>query len=291
MTRAYPMQEVAGETKEQRDHPHHRGITFGHESIGGSSWKFPKLSEDWKPLSGDEKHSGGGDTWHENKTFEEFMTQPKNALRGKQRLPMVGSIKHREFTELKADADKAVIVELCDYLDPAGKRFLTEERRLTFRSNAESRSIDVDQTLTASDGEIRFDDRKDAGLSIRVPASMAVDSKQGGQIINSAGITDKDAWGKSAKWCDYHGPVEGEHLGIAFLSHPRSYRFPTRWHVRGYGLFTANPFAQSDYDKALPDGTTTLKQGEQVKLRHRFIFHSGDAASAKIEEAWQEYAK
>ncbi len=82
-----------------------------------------------------------------------------------------------------------------------------------------------------------------------------------------------------------------DRLGIAIRNHPSSYRYPTRWHVRGYGLFTANPFAQQDYDKTLPDGTTTLKQGEQLKLRHRFIFHSGEAASAKIEDAWQQYAK
>jgi hypothetical protein len=120
---------------------------------------------------------------------------------------------------------------------------------------------------------------------------MAVDSKQGGQIINSDGLTDKDAWGKPAKWCDYHGPVEGEHLGIAFLNHPASYRYPTRWHVRTYGLFTANPFAQHDYGSTLPDGTTMLKPGEHLKLHHRFLFHTGDAAKTKIEAAWQQYAK
>jgi hypothetical protein len=291
MTRAYPMQDVSSEPKEQRDHPHHRGITFGHESIGGGTWKFPDTNEEWSAITGDEKHSGGGDTWHERMTFEEFMQNPKLALRGKQRLPMVASIRHREFTEAKADAEKATIVELCDYLDPGGKRFLTEERRLTFRVISEIRAIDVDQTFTATDGEVRFADRKDAGLSIRIPSSMAVDSKQGGQIINSDGFTDKDAWGKPAKWCDYHGPVEGEHLGIAFLNHPASYRYPTRWHVRTYGLFTANPFAQHDYDPTLPDGTTTLKSGEHLKLHHRFIFHTGDAANARIEAAWQQYAK
>src|SRR4051794_7402818 len=36
MARAYPMKEVEGE---QRDHPHHRGITFGHENANGvDSW-------------------------------------------------------------------------------------------------------------------------------------------------------------------------------------------------------------------------------------------------------------
>ena len=120
---------------------------------------------------------------------------------------------------------------------------------------------------------------------------MAVDSKQGGRLINSLGDADKDAWSKAATWCDYHGPVDGEQLGIAFLNHPSSFRHPTRWHARTYGLFTANPFAQHEYDKALPDGTTTLKPGERLKLRHRFIFHTGDEKSAKIAGAFADYAK
>ena len=85
--------------------------------------------------------------------------------------------------------------------------------------------------------------------------------------------------------------VDGEHLGIAILNHPASYRHPTRWHVRSYGLFSANPFAQHDYDSTLPDGTTALKSAERLNLYHRFIFHTGDAVTAKIEAAWQEYAK
>jgi hypothetical protein len=85
--------------------------------------------------------------------------------------------------------------------------------------------------------------------------------------------------------------VDGEPSGIAFLNHPSSFRHPTRWHVRTYGLFTANPFCQQGFDKNLPDGTVTLKAGEQLKLRHRFLFYSGNADTAKIEEAWQQYSK
>jgi hypothetical protein len=149
----------------------------------------------------------------------------------------------------------------------------------------------VDQDFIAEDADVRFDDHKDAGLSIRVPTAIAVDSKQGGHIVNSEGAADKDAWGKAAKWCDYHGPLGGEHVGIGFLNHPSSYRYPTRWHVRTYGLFTANPFAQRDYDKSLADGATTLTKGERLKLRHRFLLHSGDEKAGKVEEAWQQYSK
>jgi hypothetical protein len=271
MTRNYPMKEVEGE---QHDHPHHRGINFGCESINGS------------------------DSWAELATFEEMKANPKNAAKAQERIDHLGSCKHVEFTELKADADKAVIAETCDYLDHSGKKICSEARRITFRVAGDTRIIDFDQDFTTADAAAIFGDRKDSGLSIRVPTSMIVEGrvgdktiKPGGKIINSDGITDAEAWGKPAKWVDYHGPVEGEHIGVAMLNHPSSFRYPTRWHVRTYGLFTANPFASQQYDKSLPIGDFELKPGEHLKLRHRFVFHAGDEKSAKIAEAWEAYAQ
>ena len=256
MTRAFPMQEIAGE---QRDHPHHRGITFGHEHI-----------------------DDGTDVWTEPATYKPDSAQ----------LAKLGTVKHHDFTELKADNDRAVIAETLDYLDHDGKRLLTEHRRITFHLLAgDMRAIDFDQDLIASDGPVRFADSKDAGLSIRVPTSTAVDSKKGGRIINSNGITDADAWGKPASWCDYNGPVDGEQLGIAMLNHPTSWRYPTPWHVRTYGLFGANPFGSKVFDKSEPDKGIELKAGEQIHLRHRFIFHRGDEKTARIAEAFEAYAK
>lgn len=285
ITRAYPMADVAGE---QKDHPHHRGITFGHESTGGGTWKFPEKWDGDIPAA---FHAGGSDTWHEKRTFEEQLSNPKSATRGKQRLPFVGAIKHQEFTLLDADKEKATATETLDYLDGSGTRFMSEERRLTFRATGDLRMIDFDQDLIASDGPVKFDDRKDAGLSIRVPSSMAVDMKKGGKIVNSDGLIDVAAWGKPAKWCAYYGPANDEIVGIAFLNHPSSFRHPTRWHVRGYGLFTANPFFQHDFDKTLPDGAVELKPGERLKLRHRFVFFTGPLDASKIDAVWSEYAK
>jgi hypothetical protein len=34
-----------------------------------------------------------------------------------------------------------------------------------------------------------------------------------------------------------------------------------------------------------------LKKGGKITLRHRFIFHNGDEKSAKIADAFAEYAK
>jgi hypothetical protein len=284
MTRAFPMQKNDSESSAQRDHPHHRGIVFGHESAGDADWRFPDGKTDSVP-------SRGGDTWHEKATFEEFLKDPKRSETGARRLQFLGSIRHREFTVMHADASSAIVGTVCEHLDTAGQRFLTEERRFTFRADDEVRSIDIDQEFIATDGPVRLEDRKDSGLSIRVPASMAVDSKQGGRLFNSVGLTNAAAWGQSAPWCCYHGPVEGEELGISFLNHPSSYRFPTRWHVRTYGLFTANPFCGKQFNKELPDATTTLAGGERLKLRHRLIFHRGGAESARIAERYSQYAQ
>jgi len=106
--------------------------------------------------------------------------------------------------------------------DEIERQHASDADRLLRRNNRLVRwAIDVDQDLLASDGPASFTDAKDAGLSIRVPTSMAVETRRGGHIINSNGLEDEKAWGKPADWCDYNGPVDGEHLGVAMLDQPR----------------------------------------------------------------------
>jgi hypothetical protein len=61
--------------------------------------------------------------------------------------------------------------------------------------------------------------------------------------------------------------------------------------VRTYGLFTANPFGLSQLKLQEKSGAVTLKKGEKITLRHRFIFHDGDEKDGKIAEAYATYAK
>tara|TARA_Y100000588_G_C14129270_1_gene870844 strand:- start:496 stop:1284 length:789 start_codon:yes stop_codon:yes gene_type:complete len=258
------MKKVEGE---RHDHPHHRGINFGHEGIGGA------------------------DSWSEQLTWDELGKNPNRAKLVAERLKALGGIKHRTYEKLFADDNHALVVELCDYFDASGKKVISEERRMTFRAGNNFRSIDFDQDLIASEGPVFFEDKKDAGLSIRVPTSMDVTSEKGGTIVNSEGDYDKAAWSKKAKWCDYNGPVGSERLGVAILNHPSSFRHPTGWHVRTYGLFTANPFASKQFDRNAPDLGFELKAGQRIKLRHRILFHEGDEKQAKIAEAFEAYAK
>ena len=266
MTRNYPMKTVAGE---QTDHPHHRGICFGNEGLAGV------------------------DTWSEPKSYEaaEAKKPGSTAARAKG----IGFNKHREYKELTADAKHAVVAAAGDITNVDGKKLLEEEHRMTFRADGDTRTIDFDIDYIASEGPITIKDAKDAGFSIRVPSEMAVEieknKKGSGHLMNSEGNTDADTWGKRAKWCDYYGTVGGDAVGVAILNHPSSFRYPTPWHSRTYGLFTANAFGPHSLDKTAEDGTLELKKGERIKLRHRLVFHKGDEKAGKIAEAFEAYAK
>ena len=147
-------------------------------------------------------------------------------------------------------------------------------------------------TVKATDTEVKFGDTKEGTFGVRVAGTMKVEAKKGGKIVNSDGHVDKAAWGKPAPWVDYHGPLDGQTVGIAILNHPSSFRFPSYWHVRTYGLFTANPFGLHNFKNSNEvDGSHTLKPGQSFTLRYRVIFHKGDEKEAKIAEAFAKYAK
>jgi hypothetical protein len=255
MTRAFPLADVPGETT---DHVHQRGLTFGHQGVAGF------------------------DTWAEPATYRD---KPAFA----EQLTKLGAIRHLGYRAL-AGGTTAVIHAHSEICDASNRPLLAEARRMTFSTAPSKRIIDVDIDLVAAHGPVELADMKDAGVYIRVPDSMAVDRKQGGTIVNSAGQRDADAWSKRATWVDYHGPVDGEHLGIAILNHPSSFRHPTPWHVRTYGLFCANPFGMQQMDPTAESGAVSLGAGERISLRHRFIFHVGDEQEAGIAAAYEAYA-
>jgi methane monooxygenase PmoA-like len=153
-----------------------------------------------------------------------------------------------------------------------------------------ARVLDFDITIKATAGPVTFGDTKEGMFGLRVASSMDVNRKKGGKITNAEGITDDAAWGKASPWVDYTGPVGGETVGIAILNHPDSFRYPTTWHVRTYGLFAANPFGWHDFGRS-EKGDYTIPDGERISFRYRVIFHKGDTASADIDASFKTYAK
>jgi hypothetical protein len=200
-----------------------------------------------------------------------------------------GNIIHQDFKTLKS-GETAVIETTNDWIGPAGKRQCQDIRRLTFGANKTAYWIDFDTTVTASDGPVKFGDTKEGSFGVRTAGSMKITSQLGGTVLNANGDKDGDAWGKAAPWVDYVGPVKDNTVGIAIMNHPSSFRFPTYWHVRTYGLFTANPFGLHHFkgDNNI-DGSHTLAKGETMTLRYRVYIHKGTTQEAEIAKQFKIY--
>lgn len=252
MTRAYPMREVEGE---KHDHYHQRSLWFTFGDVNGV------------------------DFWSEPGSY------PKGIPAGR----VLGSIVHRQFDRVATENNRAILSTTNDWIDSSGKKHCEDSRTITFQQIGSARVIDLDITIKATAGDVEFRDTKEGALGVRVPTVMDVKGGNG-TIVTSEGVRNQDAWGKPARWVDYYGKVDGDAVGIAILNHPSSFRHPTRWHVRDYGLFAANPFGEHEFDKAKEERTTTIESGKSITLRHRIVFHTGDAESADIAGQYTRYA-
>jgi len=177
-----------------------------------------------------------------------------------------------------------------DWLAADGRKVCRDKRLVRFYETKAGRVLDFEVTLFADAKPITFGDTKEGTFGIRVASSMDVDRKKGGRIENAEGLVDGATWGKPSPWVDYVGPVGNETLGIAVLDHPESFRHPTTWHVRTYGLFAANPFGYHDFGLKSP-GQHVLPAGESIRFRYRIILHEGDTAKADLPGAFKSYAK
>ncbi len=202
-----------------------------------------------------------------------------------------GTIRHRDFKSVEG-GKTAKIVTINDWIQPDGTKVCEDERSFTFAVSKEFRWIDVEITVRAGKEKVKFGDTKEGSFGIRTAGSMRVELGEGGKIVNSEGDTDAGAWGKRARWVDYSGPVNGASGGVTIMNHPTSFRYPSYWHVRTYGLFAANPFGLHHFlnDKTV-DGSHTLQPGEDFTLKYRVLLHNGQLKPADLEEAFSVYTK
>ncbi|MCL2742932.1 MAG: PmoA family protein [Planctomycetaceae bacterium] len=253
MTRDFPM-NPRDDNSEAKDHPHHRSFWFNHGAVNGL------------------------DFW--------ALKQP---------------IVHKQFVKSESNGKTAVIETKNDWLDKDSKPLCSDTRKFTFGElkgkNGIVRYIDADITVKAEQDEVVFGDTKEGSFGIRVAGTMDLTAKKrnpdwGGNIVNAEGIKDGETWAKRSDWVDYFGPVEGETVGIAIMNHPSSFRYPTYWHVRDYGLFAANPFGEHDFQKKTEHtGELKMKKGDTFTVKYRVIFHKGSADEAGIKELFEEYKK
>ena len=252
VTRNFPMKQVPGE---QKDHPHHRSLWYAHGSVNGH------------------------DFWSEQGKF--------------------GRIVHRKFLKTESGPTASVLKAANDWVTSSGDLLCQDERELVFSSSGkgaeEIRQIDFSITLIASQTNLVLGDTKEGTMAIRIAESMRLKGGSNqGHIRNSEGLRDDATWGKRANWCDYFGPVDGQIMGITILDHPTNPVHPTWWHVRDYGLLAANPFGKHDFEglKDRPTaGNLSLKKGERVTFRYRFVFHKGETNPDQVHAWFKDFGQ
>ena len=202
-----------------------------------------------------------------------------------------GIVKHQKFLQVKG-GKQAVIVAANDWINSDDERECSDIRSLTFGADQYTRWIDFDITILAIDKDVVFGDSKNGCLGVRAATAMKVDAESDGRIVNNLGDVNKETWGKKASWVDYQGLIADEALGIAVFNHQNSFRFPTYWHVRTYGLCAANPFGVRAFENSDDfDGSFTLSKGDTISLFYRIILHTGDDDEANIHQRFLRYAK
>ena len=239
---------------ETDDHYHHRGIYVAHGEVNGN------------------------DLWAEGEGH--------------------GCMLQRGDPEV-TETDGAVSISgIVDWFGCEGERLLEEARDIRMWDEGAMRVIDHRSQMRALYGDVNFGDTKEGGLiAIRVPTSM--DAAEKGRIENSDGLVydsgqgEEVTWGVQAAWVDYSGPLaNGDEWGYTVVDHQSNPRHPTYWHVRGYGLFTANPFGVHHFknNKGI-DGSLDLPSGETATFRYRIIVHPGRGPGAarigELIEAFQ----
>jgi len=255
LTRGYPMETFEGE---KEDHPHHQSLYVSHCDVNGTNfWNFGK----------------------------DQGLQKLTKLNATVSSPACGRID--ATLDWKTGDDKTKILE--------------EHRIVTIWGTPEAgRAIDFDLTFTATEGDVKFGDTKEGGLlSLRVAKKIREDKREkndpdslsgGGRITNSNGQTGSGAWGKPAPWCDYSGVAGKGKAGLTIMDSPQNPFFPTYYHVRTYGLFTANPFGIHNFVNKNVDGTQILKKGESWRFRYRLYIHAGDVETGGVADAYNRFA-
>ncbi len=249
MTRRFPMAEKAGE---ERDHPHHRSLWFGHGPVNGVDF--------WA------EHKSHGRIVHDK--FLEIDSGKAGVIKARNRWVAPDG-------RLICTDGRVIRVHGGD-----SPRILDFEITLQAHDTPVTFGDSKEGTMA-----IRIAETMRLKPNAHHPKDMPP-----GSVVMSTGVRDAEAWGKRAAWVDYHGLADGKLMGIAIFDHPQNPRHPTWWHARDYGLFAANPFGAHDFEKQPKGaGDFTIPAGKSATFKYRFIFHEGNERVAGIADLYKKY--
>jgi len=267
VTRRFPLEPGEGE---RVDHPHHVGLWFNHGDVNGF------------------------DFWNNSEAIK-----PDQAKK-------YGTIVHKKIGEVKSTASGPAELNVeMEWIGGDGVALLRENTTFVFAGGADMRAIDRITTLTALGKDVVFRDNKEGVLGIRVRRALEhpadkpeifTDSSgksTGVPVLDNTGVTGKyttsggktgdAAWGTRGRWTMLTGTVEGEPLTLAILDHPKNPGYPTYWHARGYGLFSANMLGAKVFSNGKEELNFTIPAGKSATFRHRILILSGTANAQDLE--------
>jgi hypothetical protein len=256
ITRGFPLKPREGE---RNDHLHQVGIWFNYGNVNGY------------------------DFWGNGSTGEK-------SLNG-------GVIKHLKIVNAQNGQNGGVLETIESWQDPSGEELLKERTAYHFVPGPNFYCIDRITTLTASDQDVSFKDTKEGMYAIRVarqlelpsdedvplidaagkPGTLKASSNIGvtGNYRSSTGISGIDVWGTRARWMDLYGSIGKEKISVIMCDHPGNPSYPTYWHARGYGLFSANPLGGKDFTDGKEIVDFSVPSGKSVTFKYRIIITSG----------------
>jgi len=258
LSRPFPVGNDAshGDPKAPSFEPHQRPLYFAHGNVDGLNfWAEPAF----------EKYYGG----HSRQAY--------------------GHTLNPKIEEVKSGPDSGSVRATFSLADPKGRIIGSEVQQFTFRGDERTRIIDCEFQLKASDGPITLGDTKEGTFGIRLGPEL---SAPFGRMTNSKGAQgEKEIWGKPADWVNYTGTVNGQPVGIVVFEHPKSFRHPTTWHARAYGLLAANPFGLRAFTaEPQKDGSWTIPEGTSLTFRYRVMLYDGTLAASDLAHSYAEYA-
>lgn len=273
ITRGFPLQPKSGE---RADHPHQIGMWLTYGNVNGSDF--------WG------NGSKGLNTFNSNG----------------------GKIKHVN-NEIKNDnAGEGILVSAESWIDSAGVETLNENTEYHFTATGKIRIIDRITILTAVEKEVIFSDTKEGMFAIRVVRQLELPTNGEiemyntdgtisrvkdtlntgitGNYLSSEGVSGEAVWGTRARWMKLAGSIGEEKVAVVICDHPKNPNYPTYWHARGYGLFSANPLGVKDFTKGKEIFGLSLAAEQSVTFRYRVIIFSGDDFSLEdIEKYYKEF--
>lgn len=274
VTRGFPLDTQPGDPN---DHPHHLGIWFTFENVNGL------------------------DFWNNSYAIP------------KEKKSSYGWIKTDKILETTGGT-KGILSYHANWVNQQNKVLLEETTRLEFSGTGHQRIIDR-VTVLKADTTVLFTDAKDGLYAIRVAHALQIptdkdqefkddkgnvtivkggtDDIPNGNYLTSEGKEGDAAWSTRGRWCKMYGKIGNDSISVVIIDHPQNPGYPTFWHARGYGLFSANPLGEKIFTNGKTFKNLQLHAGESVSFRFRMIIDEGDktVSAAELNGQADDFAK